>query len=154
MNYACAAGIGAVSGLRSMSGPAIVSEAASRNLVDLRNSPLSWLSSDRSARASAILAVGELIADKLPGMPNRTDAPALIFRAVSGAVCGYAVCGRGRSKHQAWMSAFVGATAAVATAWAGFEYRRRVKLPAFVAAIAEDAVAIGTGAAVISAIGR
>jgi uncharacterized membrane protein len=154
MNYGCAAAIGAVSGLRSMSAPAIVAEAASRNIVSLKKTPLSWLASNAAGRTSALLALGELVADKLPFMPDRTDSPSLLWRAVSGAGCGYAICGSGRSKKGAWMSAFVGATAAVAASYAGLEFRRRVKLPPFAAALIEDAVALGSGSALIAAIGK
>ena len=153
MNFGCPAVIGAVSGLRSMSGPAIVSEAANRRIVPLGNTPLAWLASGNAARTAVLLAVGDLVADKLPFMPNRTDPPSLIWRAVSGAACGYAVCGRGRSRGERWMSAAVGGAAALAASYAGFEFRRRSKLPPFVAAVLEDAVAIGSGAAAIYIIG-
>jgi uncharacterized membrane protein len=154
MNLACAAGIGAVSGLRSMAGPAIVSEAASHNRVRVGKTPLAWLASDSAATTSALLAVGELIADKLPFIPNRTEPASLALRAASGALCGYAICVKQGPGKRAWMAAAVGAMAAVAAAYAGFEYRRRVKLPPIVAALVEDAVAIGAGSIVISAIGR
>lgn len=154
MNYTCAAAIGAVSGLRSLSGPAILAEAANRNLVKLGNTPLAWLGTGSAARTSAILAVGELIADKLPFIPSRTKAGPLAVRAISGAMCGYAVCGKGQSKTAHWMSALVGASAALAAAWAGNAYRRHVHLPPILAALAEDAVAVGSGALVVSAIGR
>jgi uncharacterized membrane protein len=154
MNYACAAGIGAVSGFRSMAGPAILSQAANRKLLDLRGTPLAWCSADNAATTSALLAVGELIADKLPFMPDRIKPPSLFFRAVSGAVCGYAISGRRSSKQERWMSAVVGASAALAASWAGFEYRKRVKLPPLLAAVIEDAFTLGAGASLISAIGR
>jgi uncharacterized membrane protein len=154
MNYACAAGIGAVSGLRSMAGPAIISKAANHKLLDLRKGPFAWFGSDNASSSATLLAVAELIADKLPFRADRTDAPSLIFRAISGGVCGYAVCGRGGAKKEKWMSAVVGASAALAASWAGFEYRKRVKLPPLLAAVVEDAVAVGAGAAVVAAIGH
>src|SRR5947209_19891065 len=98
MNLAYAAGIGAVSGLRSMSGPAIVAEAASRNIVRLKKTPLAWLASDRAARISAVLAVGEMVADKLPIIPDRIKPPSLAWRAAAGAFSAYAICGKGRSR--------------------------------------------------------
>lgn len=152
MNLACAAGIGAVSGLRSMAGPAIVSEAASRNIVRLRKTPMAWLASDRAARVSAVLAVGEMIADKLPFTPDRTGAPMLAVRAAAGALCGYAICGKGRSRSNGVAAALVGGLAALATSYAGLHYRKR--LPSIAAALLEDAVAVGSGAAVIAAISK
>jgi len=154
MNYACAAGIGAVSGLRSMAGPALVAEAAGSKRLHLKGTPLAWLGSGNSMKTSAILALGELVADKLPSTPSRLAPAPLVFRAISGAVCGYAVCGRNRTKQEKWGSAIVGASAALAAAWAGYTYRKNSKLPKFVAALAEDAVAMGAGAAVIALIGQ
>ncbi len=154
MNYACAAGIGAVSGLRSMSAPAIVAQAANRNQVRVRKTPLAWLAWDDTARTAAVLAAGEMIADKLPFMPDRTAPLSLMFRALSGAVCGYGICGAGRTKRELWIAAAVGASAAVAASYAGSQYRKRVKLPSMVAALLEDAVTIAAGKAVIASIGR
>jgi len=154
MNYACAAGIGAVSGLRSMAGPALVAEAAGSKRINLKGTPLAWLGTRNTMGTSALLALGELVADKLPFTPSRLEAAPLIFRAVSGAVCGYAVCSRNRTKQEKWGSAIVGASAALAAAWAGYTFRKNSKLPKLVAALAEDAVAMGTGAAVVSFVGQ
>ncbi len=154
MNYTCAAAIGAVSGLRSLTGPAIISEAANRKRLDLRKGPFAWLGSDNASRTANLLAVGELIADKLPFTPDRTKPPSLIFRAISGAVCGYSICGRRSSAQQKCHAAVVGAGAALASAWVGVEYRKRVKLPPLLAAAIEDAVAVGAGAAVVAVVGH
>jgi hypothetical protein len=48
------------------------------------------------------------------------------------------------------MSALVGGTAAVAAAYAGNQYRKHVKLPAFAAALLEDVVAVSAGTAMIA----
>jgi uncharacterized membrane protein len=154
MNYICAAGIGAVSGLRSMSGPALVAEAAGSHRIDLRGTPLAWLGSGHALRTSAVLAVGELIADKIPSAPSRLNPASMIVRALSGAACAYALCGRERSNREKWGSAVVGATAAVAATWAGSAFRKNTKLPKIAAALAEDAVAMATGAAVVTLIGQ
>jgi uncharacterized membrane protein len=161
MNLACQAAIGAVSGLRTFTGPAIIAEAAKLNLLNLKKTPLSWLASDRTALVSAILAGGELLADKLPFMPDRTDPPSLAGRFLAGAMCGAAVSSdrkrngflRIRSRHKSkemLIGAIVGGTAALAATYAGFQYRKHVKLPAVMAALLEDGVAVGVGAAVIS----
>ena len=153
MNYVSAAGIGAVSGLRSMAGPAIVAEAAGSHRINLRGTPLSWLGSDHAMRTSALLAVGELIADKFPSAPDRLNSASLIARATSGAVCGYAICRRERPDREKWGSALVGAAAALAASWIGSTFRKNTKLPKFAAALAEDAVAMTAGAAVVAVIG-
>ena len=137
-----------------MAGPALVAEAAGSKRLHLKGTPLAWLGSGNSMKTSAILALGELVADKLPSTPSRLAPAPLVFRAISGAVCGYAVCGRNRTNQEKWGSAIVGASAALAAAWAGYTYRKNSKLPKFVAALAEDAVAMGAGAAVIALIGQ
>jgi uncharacterized membrane protein len=153
MNYACEAAIGAVSGLRSFTGPAIIAEAANRNIVKLKDTPLAWLATDTAARASTLLAVAELIADKLPFTPDRTNGPSLVARFIAGAVCGMAIAGR-RKRSEQILGAIVGGTAAIAGAYAGYQYRKHVKVWPVVAALFEDTVAVGTGAAVISALCR
>src|SRR6202451_2103422 len=75
MNYGREAAIGAVCGLRTFTGPAILAGPANRDIL-------------------VLLALGELIADKLPFMPNRTSAPGLAARFIAGAICGMAIAGR------------------------------------------------------------
>ncbi len=145
--------MGAVSGLRAFTGPAILAEAALRKNLTLRRTPVYWLASDQAAKTSALLAAAELVADKLPFIPNRTDPPGLIARGISGAICGMAVAGSRRRK-DLMIGAAVGATAAIASAWLGYQYRKRVKLPKVMAALLEDAVAVGAGTAVVRAMCR
>jgi uncharacterized membrane protein len=137
-----------------MAGPAIVAQAAGSKRLNLRDTPLEWLGSGNCMRTSALLAVGELITDKLPSTPGRLNAPSLIVRAASGAICGYAVCGKERSRHDKWASAVVGASAALAASLIGYAFRKHTKLPPMVAALAEDAIALGAGNAVIAVIGK
>lgn len=147
MNYINAALIGAVSGLRAMSAPALIARQ---------------LGSERAWHITAALAVTELIADKLPFMPDRTQPGALALRALSGAVCGYALAASRGSKRknrqqttqEKWMSALVAGTAALAAAFAGNQFRRRVRLPHMISALLEDAVAVGSGAAVAGTVGH
>jgi uncharacterized membrane protein len=149
MNYACEAAMGAVSGLRSFTGPAIVSEAAHRKLLHLEKTPLSFLSSGNAAKTSIALAIGELIADKLPFTPDRTKLPSLMARFVAGALAGAAVAGK-RKRNDQIAAAVVGGAAAIAAAYAGNQYRKHVKLPGIVAALLEDALAVGAGTAIIA----
>jgi uncharacterized membrane protein len=122
--------MGAVCGLRTFTGPAIVAAPAHRN-------------------ALLVLAAGELIADKLPFMPNRTAAPGLAARFIAGAICGVAIAAR-RKRSERILSGIVGGTAALAAAYAGVQYRRHVKLPPLAAALLEDAVAVGLGKAIVA----
>ena len=149
MNYACEAAMGAVSGLRSFTGPAIVSEAANLKLLKLDKTPLAFLASGNAAKTSIALAIGELIADKLPFTPDRTRIPSLMARFVAGAVAGAAIAGK-RKRNDQIAAAIVGGTAALAAAYAGEQYRKHVKLPKFVAALLEDTVAVGVGSAIVA----
>jgi uncharacterized membrane protein len=151
MNYGCEAAMGAVCGLRTFTGPAIIAGAANRNILELNQTPLAWLASDGAAGTAVLLAAGELIADKLPFMPNRTDAPGLAARFIAGAICGMAIAGR-RKRNERILSGIVGGTAAIAAAYAGYQYRKRVKLPSLAAALLEDAVAVGVGNAIVSSL--
>jgi len=130
MNYGCEVAMGAVCGLRTFTGPALITEGAGHN-------------------ALVLLAAGELIADKLPFMPNRTDVPGLAARFIAGAICGMVIAGR-RKRGERILSGIVGGSAALAAAYAGVQYRRHVKLPPLAAALLEDAVAIGAGQAIVA----
>ncbi len=134
-----------------MVGPAIISQAAGNKIVNVKDTPLAWLSSRNAVNTTAILAGAEMIADKLPFMPNRTDKPALIGRFIAGALCGAAVSSAKR-REQRLIGALVGGSAAVIAAYIGFEYRKHVNLPAIGAAVIEDAVALTAGSAVVSAL--
>src|SRR4051812_4406680 len=88
--YLRAAGLGAVAGLRAFSAPALLSRQLSRS--DRKEGVTSLLGSPTVATVLGALAVGEIVADKMPWMPNRTDPPGLIARAGSGAFVGATIC--------------------------------------------------------------
>src|SRR5215469_7765256 len=131
MNYAGPAAIGALSGLRSLSAPAVLAKS---------------IGGEKAERIASLLALSEMALDKLPFVPDRTKPPSLAFRALSGAFCGYVIAGRKVSSTQKWMSAFVGGTAAIAASYAGLHFRQSVRLPKIVAALAEDAIVVSAGA--------
>lgn len=147
---AMAVGIGAVSGLRSMMGPAAVSQAASRRMLRLREPATEFLASEMSANILAALAAAELVADKLPFTPDRTKPPSLMLRAASGALCGAAVASAMRES--AVTGAILGSAAAIGAAFAGRELRRvghRNKWPDTPVALIEDALAMSGALAVV-----
>jgi uncharacterized membrane protein len=132
-----------------MAGPAIIVTAVRASRLKVRRTPLAWLGSSKAIPIASALAIGEMIADKLPFVPDRVKPGPLAGRALAGAFCGYVVfCARG-GKRQAIRGALVGGAAALAAAWAGYQYRRNSPLPAIASALIEDAVAAGTGAVVI-----
>ena len=100
--------------------------------------------------AITALALGELIADKLPFTPNRTDPPGLAARVLSGAACAAALSASyGANRKSIATSAFVGGVAAVAGAYVGMTVRRKLRAQLqvndAVIAVAEDALAISSG---------
>ena len=142
-----ALGLGAISGLRSLSGPAFVSRAASRGDLDLDGTILAFLGSPRISKALVLMELGELVGDKLPATPSRTSPPPLLGRAASGALVGAAVfVSEGR---RATTGAALGSTAAIAGAFAGERLRalavEKTGLPDPVVALAEDATVVLVG---------
>ena len=142
-----ALGLGAISGLRSMSGPAFVSSAAAQDRVPLDGTRLSFLGSPIVSKLFLLAAAGELVGDKLPSTPGRTSPPALIGRVGSGALVGAAVfASEGR---RAAAGGAMGAVAAVAAAYAGERLRAGLgevtDLPDPVVALVEDWVVLYTG---------
>ena len=63
--------IGVIAGLRSMTAPAAVSWAARLGWLHLENTPLAFLGFPSTPYILTVLAIGELIADKLPKTPSR-----------------------------------------------------------------------------------
>src|SRR5260370_18384735 len=84
--------IGIVAGLRSMTAPAIVSWAARLHRFDFSASRLAFLASAAAVYIFSALGIGELVADKLPFVPNLPGPLPLFFRLLSGSFCGAAVC--------------------------------------------------------------
>ena len=86
-----------IAGLRSRTAPALVSWAAYLGWLDLSGSWLSFLGSRAATITLSLLALGKMVADKLPKTPNRTDPGPLIFRVFTGGLSGIAICA---SAHQ------------------------------------------------------
>jgi uncharacterized membrane protein len=135
--------IGAASGLRSFTGVAAVALAARYGRLPLLHTRLEWLRAALPAGAALVLALGELVADKLPAVPRRTLPAPLVFRFATGALCGAALA---TAAAQPWLlPGMLGGGSAVAAAYAGFGARRAVTsrgtkdLPV---ALVEDAIAI------------
>src|ERR1700741_4652642 len=76
--------IGVIAGLRSLTAPALVSWAAHLGWLDLSGSGLALLRSRTAHNILSSLARAELVADKLPKTPKRTNLGPLVFRAITG----------------------------------------------------------------------
>jgi uncharacterized membrane protein len=142
-----AAGIGLVAGLRSLTAPAVVAWAAHLGWINLHNSPLAFMGSKWAVVILTVLAVVELVADQLPSTPARTGAMGLSARIVTGALTGACLAAAGNAA--LWLGAVAGIVGAIVGAFGGYKARvglvRSLRVPDFVIAIPEDAIAIGLG---------
>jgi uncharacterized membrane protein len=141
-----AAGIGFVAGLRSLLAPAAVSWAAHLGWLNLQDTPLAFMGSTAAVAIFSILALAELVADKLPMTPSRTTPGPLLARIVMGSLTGACI---GASNGQGLLVAgmVVGGIGGVVGAFAGYNARKRLvsglKVKDTVIAVLEDLVAIG-----------
>ena len=90
-----AVGIGIVAGLRSLTAPAVVAWAAQLGWIHLQGSPVAFMGSKWAVGIFTLLAVGELIADQLPGTPARTAAVGLSARILTGGLSGACLAAAG-----------------------------------------------------------
>jgi uncharacterized membrane protein len=148
--YVLAFLIGVVAGLRSMTAPAAVSWAARLGCLHLENTWLAFLGFAATPYILSALAIGELIADKLPKTPSRKTPAPFIWRIVVGALCGAALGAPGNSLVGGLLA---GALGAIAGTLGGYEFRTRLvraiggkDLPI---ALLEDAIAICAAALIV-----
>src|SRR5437660_9184021 len=83
--------IGVIAGLRSLTAPAAVSWAARLGWLHLENTWLAFLGAAATPYILTLLALGELVNDKLPKTPSRKAPAPFIARIVVGAICGAAL---------------------------------------------------------------
>ncbi len=145
-------GIGVVTGLRSMTGPAVVCWAAHMGWLSLSDSRLALMGSSVATYAFSVFAIGEIVADKLPFIPNRTSPGPLFGRIVLGALCGATLCAA--SGDSVAVGAIVGAVGGVLGSFGGYWARSRLVkglgCPDWVIAGIEDLVAVGGGLFLVS----
>ncbi len=153
-----AAGLGAVTGLRTMMGVAWTARQLSaapdsrwrRPGRRQRRSRLErWLANDSAARVLGGMAAAELVVDKLPGIPDRVSAGAIFGRLTIAGMLGALAAGPDARVP----GAAVGAASALVAAWGGWLVRARLApsaAPDALIALLEDAVAV-SGARAASA---
>ena len=144
--------IGVVAGLRSLITPAIVAWAAHLGWINLHGSVFSFMGTKWALGLFTILALVELIVDKLRNTPSRTSASHLIARIVSGGLCGACLAVAGAATP--WLGALAGSVAAIASAFGSYHARaslvRALHVPDFVIAIPEDLVTVGLGVLLVT----
>jgi uncharacterized membrane protein len=145
--------IGVVAGLRSMTPPAAVSWAARLGWLHLENTPLAFFEFAATPYILSVLAIGELINDKLPKTPSRKALVPFAARIAMGALCGAALGAHGMALVGGLLA---GALGGVAGTLAGYEFRSRLvkatggkDLPI---AVLEDAIAICAGFWIVSSV--
>ena len=133
--------IGTASGLRALIGVAIVSWAARLGILSLDHTWLAFLGYAFTPYIFTLMAIAELVNDKLPKTPSRLIPPQFITRIVTSALSGLAI---GLSGNGMIIGLVAGIIGAVAGTFGGAKARSLLArtfgrdLPA---ALLEDAVA-------------
>ena len=149
--YVLAFLIGVIAGLRALTAPAVVSWAARLGWLHVENTWLAFLGFAATPYIISVLAIGELIADKLPKTPSRKAPPGFIARIVTGGLSGAALGASGGS----WIVGLIaGVIGAIAGTFGGYGFRTRLvkatggkDLPI---ALLEDLIAIGGAFLIVS----
>ena len=143
-----AVGIGIIAGLRSFTAPAVVCWMARLHVLNLQDSHLRFMGSTIAVSVFTLLALAELINDKLPKTPSRLTPFPLTARILTGALSGAAfgvvgassiVIGRHRWDYRCpdWRR--------LAVIKCELRTVKALHAPDLVIALLEDAVAIGGG---------
>ena len=143
--------IGFFGGLRSLTAPAATAWAVYLGWLKLER-PLSLIGSLPAAILFTLLAVVELVADKLPQTPSRTAPPGLIARIVMGGLTGACVAASGAQG--IFLGAAFGAAGGVAGCFLGYQVRtglvKALGVRDIYVALVEDLVAIAGSLWVVS----
>ncbi len=118
--------------------------------LNLHGSPLAFIGSTPAVAILSVLAIGELIADKLPMIPKRTAPVPLMARIITGGLCGACLCAAAGKSLLA--GTLFGGIGGVAGAFLGYGIRRRLdlRIKDLVVAVCEDVVAIGLALFLVS----
>ena len=141
--------IGVVAGLRAFTAPAVLAWAAFLHWINLSGTWASWMGHWATVAVLTVLALAELVSDKMPTLPSRKSAPLFLVRIASGAFAGAVL---GTAWGYRWGSLGAGMIGAVLGTLGGYAART-----ALVAsnegrdrpiALGEDVVAVIAGIAV------
>jgi uncharacterized membrane protein len=80
--------IGVVAGLRAFTAPAVMAWAAALHWINLDGTWVSWMGNWITVAVLTVIAVAELISDKMPTLPSRKSAPQFLVRLATGAFSG------------------------------------------------------------------
>jgi uncharacterized membrane protein len=139
--------LGFVDGLRSLTPPALVCWAAHLGWLHFAGTRLAFINHRSTLIIFTVLAVAELIADKLPNTPARTAPLGLIARIFFGGACGLALATSAGMNFS--LSVLLASIGALVGTFVGYHSRRlivsKVHAPDFAVAVAEDVIAIAGG---------
>jgi uncharacterized membrane protein len=144
--------LGCLTGLRSLTPSAVICWAAHFGWLHFAGAKLAFFGSPVMLIFFTLLALVELIADKLPNTPARTAPLGLIARIVLGCLGGVALAiSTGGNSLGAGI---VGIAGALVGTFAGYRIRRdlvlQANLPDFAVAIAEDMIAVAGSLLIVS----
>jgi uncharacterized membrane protein len=136
--------IGLFGGLRALTAPAVTAWAVHLGWLKIEG-PLVLIGSLPSVVIFTLLAVVELVADKLPQTPSRTAPPGLIARILMGGLTGACVAAGGGQG--AVLGALLGIVGGIVGCFGGYQARtgfvKALGVPDIYVALVEDLVAIG-----------
>jgi len=137
-----------LAGMRGAMAPAFVSHYVAHQPAKETDSQLLHLfRSPTTANVTKVMALGEIVGDKLPQAPDRIEPAGLVGRIVSGATCGAVLSEAEREDVK--LGAVLGGVGAVAGSYAFFYLRKWVHEEKGVEDVwlgfAEDLLAIALG---------
>jgi uncharacterized membrane protein len=145
MPLLCAFILGCVAGQRSMLAPAFTAWAARWGILAVAGTPLAFMGYHYTCIIFTVLALGELVADKLPSTPSRKAPGPFGARIVSGALVGATV---GAASHSIAFAVIAAILGSVIGTLGGAALRARLAA-AFnrdrPAALLEDVLALALG---------
>lgn len=143
--------IGLFAGFRSLTPPAAVAWAVHLGWLRIAR-PWALIGSLPAVIIVSLLAIAEVIMDKLPTTPSRTAPPGLIARIVTGGLTGACVSlGGGKT---ALVGAGLGLLGGIVGCFGGYQARvwlvKSLRQPDFNVALIEDLIAIGGSLFIVS----
>jgi uncharacterized membrane protein len=142
---------GFASGLRSLTPAAILCWAAFVGWLPINQTKLAFIGKLPTVAVLTLLAVAELIADKLPQTPARTKPIGLLARIFTSGVCAIAIA---TTAGESWrVPAILGVVGAVFGTFAGYNARRLLVTAGIrdlIVAVGEDAITIISSVLVVS----
>ena len=112
--------LGIVAGLRTLTAPAAASWGVRAGLLSVTGTPLAFMGFKYTPIVLTILAIAELVGDKLPKTPSRKSPPQFTARVLSGGLVGATV---GAASGAVLVGLMIGAIGAVAGTYGGAAMR-------------------------------